>query len=86
MRATQAHARDTLVYACYPGTRRSLVLLMYVCATQVQARDTLSSVAASFDIPVSELKKLNRFMGSGLIFAGQVCVGKGPLHIQSVVG
>jgi LysM repeat protein len=36
----------------------------------VQARDTLSSVAAKFDMSVSELKKLNRIMSSH-IFTGQ---------------
>lgn len=56
---------------------------MFVTCIQVQVRDTLSSVAARFDISVSELKKLNKIMGSGLIFAGQVSV---TLQLIYIVG
>lgn len=38
---------------------------------QVQASDTLNSVAARFDITPSELRKLNR-LASNLIFPGQL--------------
>ena len=48
-----------------------LLLLLVLFSVQVQASDTLNSVAARFDITPSELRKLNR-LASSLIFPGQL--------------
>ncbi len=38
---------------------------------QVARNDTLSSIAAQFDLSLSELKTLNHLMGNAVVFPGQ---------------
>lgn len=39
---------------------------------QVARHDTLSSIAAQFDMSLSELKTLNRLLGNATVFPGQI--------------